>query len=227
MKNIILIGATGLVGSNILKLLKDKENITVTCLVRSPNRIETGANIKEIVFNFDKEEEYNKIGTEIPCNIFFCCIGTTLSKAKSLESFYKVDREYPIKFIEIIKKNAPKSLFVFISSIGVSNPRGYYLTTKCEVEKAITKSLLHYIIIRPSILIGKRNEFRIAEKLGGFFLGKIEKVCKNLKIDELLSISKYSPIEASKAAEVMVYHALHFDNSMPGMVLEGDSLVNF
>lgn len=227
MKNIILIGATGLVGSNVLKLLKDKENISVTCLVRTPNKIETGKNIKEIVFNFDSDEEYKKIGAEIPCSIFFCCIGTTLSKVKSLENFYKVDKEYPIKFIESIKKNAPNTLFVFISSIGVSNPRGYYLSTKCEVEKAITKSLLHYIIIRPSVLLGKRNEFRIAEKLGGFFLGKIEKICKNLKIDELLAISKYSPIEASKAAEVMVYHALNFDNSMPGMVLEGDSLVNF
>lgn len=227
MKNIVIVGASGLVGSNVLTLLKNTPDISVICLVRHPNKIETTPNIKEIVFNFENEEEYKKIGNDIPCQIFFCCIGTTLRKAKSLESFHRVDRDYPIKFIDYIKKNTPNSLFVFISSIGVSNPRGYYLSAKCEVEKAITKSLLHYIIVRPSVLLGKRNEFRLAETVGGFFLSKIEKITKKFNIDDALSFSKFAPIEASKVAKAMVHHALNFDKSIPGMVLEGDSLNNF
>ncbi|WGL60929.1 NAD(P)H-binding protein [Pigmentibacter sp. JX0631] len=227
MKNIVVVGASGLVGSNVLALLKNTPDVTVTCLVRHPNKIETTENIKEIVFDFEKEEEYKKIGTDIPCHIFFCCIGTTLRKARSLESFHRVDRDYPIKFVEIIKKNTPNSLFVFISSIGVSNPRGYYLSAKCEVEKAITKSLLHYIIVRPSVLLGKRDEFRLAETVGGFFLSKIEKLTKKFNIDDALSFSKYAPIEASTVAKAMVHHALNFDKSIPGMVLEGDSLNHF
>lgn len=227
MKNIILIGASGLVGSNVLDLLKDKPDVSITCLVRTPNKIQKSANIKEIVFNFDDENEYEKIGKEIPCHIFFSCIGTTLRKAQSLENFHKVDKIYPIKFIESLQQNAPKSLFVFISSIGVGNPRGYYLTAKCEVEKAITKSLLNHIIVRPSILLGKRDELRIAETLGGFFLGKIKNICKKLKIEDAFPISKYAPVEATRVAAAMVYHALNFDRSLPGMVLEGESLNNF
>ena len=227
MKNIVLVGASGLVGSNVLNLLKHTPDVFITCLVRQANKIETAANIKEVVFDFDKEDEYKKIGSDIPCNIFFCCIGTTLRKAKSLENFHRVDRDYPIKFVEYVKKNTPNSLFVFISSIGVSNPRGYYLSAKCEVEKAITKSLLHYIIVRPSVLLGKRNEFRLTETIGGFFLSKVEKLTKLFNFDDSLSFSKFAPIEASKVAKAMVYNALNFDKSIPGMVLEGDNLNNF
>jgi uncharacterized protein YbjT (DUF2867 family) len=157
-------------------------------------------------------------------DIFFCCLGTTLIKAKSFQNFIKVDRNYPIKFIENIKKNSPKTIFVFTSSIGVSNPRGYYLNAKCEVEKALTKSLLHYIIARPSILLGNRKEFRIAEKISGIVLQKVDELMKKFKIEEEFSFSKYAPIEASEVAKTMVYNALNFDQATPGIILEGDEL---
>ena len=227
MKHIVIAGASGLLGSNILSLLIGREDISVTSLVRKiipENKIHPTLIVSEILFNFENEKDYQKIGREIACDIFFCCIGTTLRATKSFESFIKVDRDYPIHFIETIKKNAPYSLFVFTSSIGAARPRGYYLTAKCEVEKALTKSLLHYIIARPSILLGKRKEFRIAEKIGGFILQKMDVLLNKFKINEEFSFSKYAPIEARQLAKTMVYHALNFDKISPGMILEGENL---
>lgn len=224
MKHIVIVGASGLLGSSILSILSEKKDISITNLVRKINTEIQSSSINEIVFNFENESDYQKIGKEIPCDIFFCCIGTTLRNAKSFENFIKVDRDYPIRFIEFIKRNAANALFVYTSSIGVSNPRGYYLTAKSEVEKALTKSLLHYIIVRPSILLGKRKEFRIAEKIGGIILQKVDHVMKKFKINEDFSFSKFAPIEAKQVAKVMVHHALTFDKVLPGMILEGDSL---
>ncbi len=224
MKHIVIVGASGLLGSNIISILSKRKDVSITSLVRKLNTENQDTSINEIIFNFEKEEDYQKIGNEIPCDIFFCCIGTTLRSAKSFESFIKVDRDYPIRFIELIKNKSPKTLFVFTSSVGVSNPRGYYLTAKSEVEKALTKSLLHYIIVRPSILLGKRKEFRIAEKIGGAVLQKVDDLMKKFNLNDEFSFSKFAPIEAKQVAKTMVYHALTFDKVLPGMILEGDSL---
>ncbi len=224
MKNIIMVGGSGLLGTNILSILSEKKDITVTSLVRKKDEETKFSSINEVLFNFDDENEYKKIGSEIPCHIFICCLGTTIRKAKSFESFIKVDKDYPIKFLDYLKKNSPNALFVFTSSIGVSNPRGYYLTAKSEVEKAITKSLIHYIIVRPSILLGKRKELRIAETIGGLVLNKVDNFFKKLNFSEEFSFSKYAPIEAKQVAQTMVYHSLNFDRSLPGMILEGESL---
>lgn len=224
MRHIVIAGASGLLGSNILSILSEKNDVSITSLVRKKKSEIQKQNIQEIEFNFDNENDYNRIGDEFQCDIFFCCIGTSLQSAKSFESFIKVDKEYPIRFIELLKNNSPRTLFVFTSSVGVSNPRGYYLTAKSEVEKALTKSLLHYIIVRPSILLGKRKEFRIAEVFGGIVLKKVDDIMKKFKINDEFSFSKYAPIEATQVAKSMVYHALNFDKVLPGMILEGDSL---
>ncbi|WP_338635864.1 NAD(P)H-binding protein [Spirobacillus cienkowskii] len=224
MKNVVLVGASGLLGSHVLALLTKNPDLKITCLVRNQNLEKTTDNVNEVIFDFDNFNEYKKIGCEIPCDMFFCCIGTTLKKAKNFEAFIKVDKDYPINFIENIKKNSPNTLFIFISSIGVSNPTGYYLTAKCEVEKSLTKSLLPYIIVRPSILLGKRKNIRIAETIGAFFLKKVDAITKKFNISDSFSFSKYAPIEANKLAETMVHHALNFDKASPGIILEGDSL---
>lgn len=225
MKHIVIVGASGLLGSHIISVLLDKKDISIVSLVRKlTNKYNHLPNIKEIIFDFEKESDYHKIGSEILCDIFFCCIGTTIKASKSIENFNRVDKDYPIRFIEQIKKESPHSLFVFTSSIGVSNSRGYYLNAKCEVEKALTKSLLHYIISRPSILLGKRKEFRIAESIGGIILQKINYFLNKIKINEEFTFSKYAPIEAHKLAACMVHHALNFDTAIPGMILEGDNL---
>ena len=90
MKNIIIVGGSGLLGGNILSILSEKKDISITSLVRKKNDDTKSSSINEVIFNFDDENEYKKIGSEIPCHIFICCLGTTIRKAKSFESFIKV-----------------------------------------------------------------------------------------------------------------------------------------
>ncbi|BBH54128.1 NAD-dependent epimerase/dehydratase family protein [Fluviispira sanaruensis] len=226
MKQVVIVGGSGLVGNHILNVLAHKQDIAVTSLVRKVVGDANIPSISEMIFNFEDINEYKKIGSEIKCDIFFCCIGTTIRKAKSAENFLKVDRDYPISFIENIKKNSPKTLFVFVSSIGAANPRGLYLSAKSEVENALRKSLLPYIIARPSLLIGKRKEFRPAEQLGGIIFNKIDNFLKKINISEALAINKYVPIKATEVAECLVHRAIHYDKTVPGIVIEGRDFSN-
>ncbi|KAB8028072.1 NAD-dependent epimerase/dehydratase family protein [Fluviispira multicolorata] len=221
MKRVVIAGGSGLVGSHILTALSQIQNIAITSLVRKIDGSTNIPSLSEVTFDFNNPNEYKKIGSEIKCDIFYCCIGTTIRKAKSAENFLKVDRDYPIQFIENIKMNSPNTLFVYISSIGAANPRGLYLNAKCDVEKSLTKSLLPYIIARPSLLIGKRKEFRPAEQLGGIIFNKIDNFLKKYKINDTFAINKYVPIKAIDVANCLVYRAMDFDKTVPGIIIEG------
>jgi uncharacterized protein YbjT (DUF2867 family) len=226
MKHVVIAGASGLLGSNLLNALLESQKTHITSLVRTHQKHshEPHPYHTEVLFDFNDPAAYKEIGTKIACDVFFCCLGTTLAQAKSFKNFLTVEREYPLHFIQTLKTHSPQTLFVFSSSVGASNPRGYYLNAKCDVEKALTQSLLPYIIVRPSVLLGHRKNFRLAEKIGGFILKKVDHVMKKLSLDEHFAISKLAPIEAHTLAQSMVFHALNFDKTLPGMVLEGKNL---
>lgn len=225
MKHVVIAGASGLTGSFVLKELAKQSDIVITSLVRKNAGSSSTPSLTEVLFDFDNQNDYKKLGSEIVCDVFFCCIGTTYKKAKTNENFLKIDRDYPIQFINSIKKNNPNCVFVFISSIGVRNARGLYLTAKCEVEKNLTQSLLPYVIVRPSVLLGSRRDFRPAEMIGGFFFNKVNNLIKKFKIEDAFSISKFAPIHAEQLARTMVHYGLKFDRTVPGVVLEGESLI--
>ena len=89
--------------------------------------------------------------------------------------------------------------FVYISSIGAnSNSGNFYLRTKGKVEEDLKKVCKNgLIILRPSMLMGKRQEFRFGELMGKGFM----KVFGFLFIG---SMKKYRGIDAAKVAEAMV-----------------------
>src|SRR5947207_3372406 len=84
-----------------------------------------------------------------------------LRKARSNEAFYKVDYDLVVQLAEIAASNGVKK-FIVVSSIGANaSSSNFYLRTKGEMENAIQKLPFEAIrIVRPSILTGKRKEFR-------------------------------------------------------------------
>jgi uncharacterized protein YbjT (DUF2867 family) len=191
----ILIGASGLVGHELLKeLLDDTSYDKIKIVVRKSTRL-THKKLEEIIVDFDKLSEYSDL---LHGDIAFCTLGTTIKTAGSKEAFAQVDYAYVINFAEIVKRNGA-SRFVVVTSLGVSESGGnFYLTVKRDVENSLKKmNFKSLIIVRPSMLLGDRKEFRAGE-----FAGKI--VMKAIRFLFIGKLKKYRAINASVVAKAML-----------------------
>lgn len=193
MKTAIVIGATGLVGSYLVTELINSDNYNkVVLLVR-----------KKTSFNHPKIEahviDFENIDAElIKGDDLFCAIGTTIKKAGSKHNQYKIDCDYPVKIAQIAKQNHVKQ-FILVSSIGANaNSSNFYLRTKGELEEKITS--LHFnlfAILRPSFILGKRNEFRLGEKIGIVFVKLLAPIFVG-------GLKKYKGVPAIDIAKKMI-----------------------
>jgi uncharacterized protein YbjT (DUF2867 family) len=197
-KKAILIGATGLTGSFVLKqLLEDTDYSEVIVLTRAPLN-QTHPKLKEIIVNFDELKNY---ATSIKGDTVFCCLGTTIKKAGSQEAFKKVDFEYPLEVAKIAKENGA-SAYLLITAIGsAKDSMIFYSRTKGEVEAAIEAlqfDTLH--ILRPALILGDRKETRIGESIAR----ATAPILDALMIGPL---AKYKSISAEKIAKAMIYYS--------------------
>ncbi|HNZ43739.1 MAG TPA: NAD(P)H-binding protein [Bacteroidales bacterium] len=190
----LLIGASGLTGGHCLRLLlNDTFYNEVEIWVRKSTGIKHPKLIEKII-DFNVIETFNNTDAQH----VFCCLGTTIKNAGNQENFHKIDHDYVIAAATIAARSGAEK-FLYISSIGAdSKSKNFYLRTKGKVEddlKNIFKNGL--VIFRPSMLMGKRQEFRFGEVMskpimrvfGFLFIGKLK---------------KYKGIEASTVAEAMV-----------------------
>jgi uncharacterized protein YbjT (DUF2867 family) len=192
MKTAIIIGATGLIGSTLVEqILENPDYSKVVLLLRKPLNISHPKLIQEVI-DFDKPDSSKIIGDDL-----FCAMGTTLAKAGSKETQYKIDCTYPFEIGKIAKANGVKQ-YILVSSLGADfQSSNFYLRTKGDLEQKI-KSLgfQNFVSLRPSFLLGDREEFRLGEKIGVVLV----KLLSPLMIG---SLKKYRGIEASKVAKSM------------------------
>lgn len=178
-----VIGSTGLIGSNIIRLLQeDKFYDSVRALVRRPVRF-AHPKVEMKLVNFEDPESV-KLAIDDSHSVF-CAIGTTQSKVKGDKDAYrKVDYDIPVNAARFCAETRC-SHFSLVSSVGAnSESKNFYLRLKGEVEDAVQEfSIPGISIFRPSMLVGDRKEFRLGEKIAqpmmnlfGFMLiGKLEK----------------------------------------------------
>ncbi|MBF0225345.1 MAG: NAD(P)H-binding protein [Desulfobacterales bacterium] len=164
--SVILLGGSGLVGGECLKKLCLDDNChRITLLLRRPIPSEQlHPKIESHIINFDDIDSYRE---KISADKVICALGTTIKKAGNKESFYKVDYSYPYKIAQIALNNGANH-FILVSSKG-ANPNSpfFYLKVKGELEQAISKVGYQKVtIFRPSLLMGKRADFRFGEELG-------------------------------------------------------------
>jgi uncharacterized protein YbjT (DUF2867 family) len=100
-------------------------------------------------------------------DVVFCAIGTTQKKVKGdKEAYRKVDYNITVNAAKFCKLNSCET-FVLVSSVGAnSKSKNFYLKLKGEVEDAVKSVGLKSVhIMRPSVLLGDRKEFRLGEKI--------------------------------------------------------------
>jgi uncharacterized protein YbjT (DUF2867 family) len=128
-------------------------------------------------------------------DVVFCSIGTTQKKVKGdKEAYKKIDFDIPARLAKLCKMTGCEK-FVLVSSVGADKTSGnFYLQLKGEVEEAVRATGLNSVhIMRPSMLLGKRKEYRAAEKIIGPLM----------KIFSFLVPAKYKAIEAVEVAKAM------------------------
>lgn len=195
MKTVLIVGATGMVGSHLLQLLLDHPEYerVIACTRRAldappdPKLISVVKPLAEFsVADVGSVDDY------------FCALGTTIKKAGSQASFQHVDRDLPVQTAKIaLIAKARRCLIV--SSVG-ADPKSsnFYLRTKGEVEAALAGlqfEALH--VFRPSILTGKREDSRPAERLG-------IAAASALQWAMIGGLRKYRPIPATTVARAMI-----------------------
>jgi uncharacterized protein YbjT (DUF2867 family) len=196
MKTAIVIGSTGLVGSELVKLLLASPHYGSVLLL---NRRASGLahpKIVERIVDFDAPDL-----TGISGDDFYCALGTTLRKAGSKAAQHEIDCEYPTTIATHLRNQGIRQM-ILVSSVGAdASAASFYLRTKGELEKnLIALGFESTVILRPSVLVGKRAEFRLGEQ-AGILLMKI------LSPFIFGALRKYKGIEASQVAQCMVREA--------------------
>lgn len=191
----LIVGATGLIGRYCLQALLDDPNYSdVTAVIRQPI-IKTHRKLKTVRTQFSAiANELSKVNAQD----VYCCLGTTIKKAGSQQAFKQVDLSLVVSIAEQMRKQGSEQ-FLVISAMGANqNSKVFYNRVKGEMEQALQG--LEYPclrIIRPSLLLGPREEFRFGEKIG-VLLTPI------LKPFMLGALKKYRPVQAESVARFMV-----------------------
>ncbi|SDK30408.1 oxidoreductase [Pseudomonas indica] len=160
-QRILLAGATGLTGEHLLdRLLNEPTIARVLAPTRRP--------LAEHPHLDNPVGELTGLLPQLegPLDTAFCCLGTTIKQAGSQEAFRAVDHDLVLavgaRALELGARH-----FLVISAIG-ANPASsvFYNRVKGEMEEALkAQGWPQLTIVRPSLLLGPRSEFRLGERL--------------------------------------------------------------
>ncbi|HUL68676.1 MAG TPA: NAD(P)H-binding protein [Gemmatimonadales bacterium] len=162
---VLLLGATGLVGSECLRqMVADPVFERVLVLARRSLRAEDRApKVVEQLVDFDQLES---IKPSTPVDAVMCALGTTIKQAGSQERFRAIDYGYPLAAARLALAQGARH-YLLVSSLGAdARSRVFYSRVKGELEAAISALPFRTVsILRPSLLLGDRQERRVGELL--------------------------------------------------------------
>ena len=194
----VLFGASGLIGNCCLRrLLVHQAYDKVISIGRGPIK---ASHPKLIHYEVDMSspDNYKHLmrGDDL-----FIAMGTTMKKAGSKEAFYEVDHNL---IFNIAKSGSLQGFnqLIFVSALGAdSRSFVFYLKVKGELEDDVRRLPYWGIhIMRPSILLGQRDENRPAEKIAG-------QLSRGLQLFSGSILGDIAPVNADDVAKAMVLSA--------------------
>ena len=194
MKAIIL-GASGLVGGSLLKLLLDDPRFSeILCFNRRPLGIDA-PKLREVVLDFGRMAIY---APDFAADVLFCCLGSTIKKAGGEAAFRRADHDYPLEAARLFQAQNGEH-FLLVSGLGANAASPFfYNRVKGEAENDLRAlGLRRLSILRPSLLLGPRDESRPGEFLA-------QKVMPLFNFALPGGLRKYRAIAAKDVARAMV-----------------------
>lgn len=159
---LLLVGATGLVGSHVLRLALADARISA---VVAPLRRPMAAHPKLLAPLID----FDRLPQDAPwwqADAVICTLGTTMHTAGSRDAFRRVDHAYPLAVARLARRHGTAA-YVLNSAVGANaSSRFFYNRVKGEVERdlaALGFPSLTYV--RPGVIGGARQEKRVGERV--------------------------------------------------------------
>ncbi len=206
-KTAIILGATGLTGRLLLdQLIADSTYDKIKLFSRS-SVASTSEKVEEYLADTLELELYQEqfTGDEV-----FCCIGTTALKTPNKKKYKAIDYGIPVSAANLAKRNGIAT-FIVLSSMGADSKSSvFYSKTKGEMEcDVLLQNVPHTFILRPSLIGGHRNEYRLGEKIAKVAMRMLDPILigdfKKFRIIHPEKIAKCMQIVArSKTQEVFL-----------------------
>lgn len=163
-KRVLLVGATGLVGREVMACRREKTGLQLMALARREMPLPRGQHMEMLLAPVS---EWGGAIASLRPETVICALGTT--KAKSgREGLREIDVELVLKVAEAAWQ-AEARQFVLISSVGADlHSRNHYLAMKGEAEERLRQLRFGRLdLLRPGLLRGGRTgDRRVAEKIG-------------------------------------------------------------
>lgn len=156
---IALVGASGLIGSSLIRLGVGRDDFRVIAIARRELDLPKGARMEVLVAD---PAGWDDAIAAANANVLVCALGTTWKKSgKDEAAFRAVDHDLVLACGKAAKKAGIRQMIV-ISSIGAeAGSKNFYLRVKGEVEAALAKlGIPRLDILRPGLLRGPRTSDR-------------------------------------------------------------------
>lgn len=197
-KSALIAGSSGLVGNLLLQQLLNSDYYDKVYVLVRRSIVQSHPKLVAVVCDFDQLE---KVSSFFSVDDVFCCLGTTIKKAKSRTAMNKVDRDYPIELAKLAYARGAKQFIVISAPNKGEHSRFAYTRMKGELEvslKSIPFDSMSFI--HPSLLIGDRLEFRFLENMAKSIFRGFSKITTK-------TISPSLGIEAKDVAKAMFHIA--------------------
>ena len=161
---IVMIGATGLVGSLFCERILGRADAELHAILRRPSG-RSAPGYQEYVA---PAQEWPELVARIAADKAMSALGTTMKAAGSRTSFRAVDFSVVVAF-GVAARSAGARQMVTVSSVGADpTSSNFYLRTKGEMERSLSGFDFERLdILRPGLLRGPRGgERRLGERLG-------------------------------------------------------------
>lgn len=191
-KTAIILGATGLTGRHLLKLLLEDETFSKVVVF---TRRETGIKhpkLEEHIIDLLQLDNYKEL---FKGDVVFCCIGTTKAKTPNKKAYKAIDYGIPVTAAKLAKQNNIDTYLV-ISAMGASETsKVFYNKLKGEMEREVlAQKIAHTYLLQPSLIVGERSEKRGGEKFAEVIM----------RTFGFLIPEKYKMIQGKTIAKAMV-----------------------
>jgi len=189
-----LVGATGLVGRELVRELLASDYAAVHAFVRSdPGDLGSDARLSVHVVDFEE------LVMPAPVDDFYCALGTTIKVAGNKPAFRRVDFDAVVDSARLALAEGASRCGV-VSALGAdANSRAFYNRVKGEMESEVTKLGFESVVFaRPSVLTGDREVLgqpqRMGERIGIRVMSSLRSILP----------ARVAPIEARVVARALV-----------------------
>lgn len=192
----LVLGASGLVGRHLVrKMLASDQWSEILLVTRRLDEKMTDTRVKQLQVDF-KDLPASLSGIQV--DDFFCCLGTTLRAAGSREAFYQVDHDYVVQAVEALTQQGLKQALIVSAVDASARSPVFYSRVKGEMERDVSAiGPSHIVFLRPSLLLGKRDEWRPLEFLSVQLVGRLQPLFIGV-------LGKWRPVRADAVAAAMV-----------------------